>query len=537
MSSLGTSVLPSPSSVITTRRSVLGAGLTLALGPGLDLGLPRSVAEPLRMPRHPFSLGVASGDPEPDGVVLWTRLAPEPLAPDGRGGMPGVDAIVQWQVAEDEQFRRVVRRGRTTAWARTAHSVHVEVGGLRPGREYWYRFRTGRHISPAGATRTTPAYGARAGALHAGIVSCAQYEHGWFTAYRRLAEERPDLVVHLGDYLYEFRTGDEASPDGNVREHLGPETVDLAGYRLRHAQYKTDADLQRLHATAPWAVVFDDHEVADNWAGDVPRDPDPHFLRRRAAAFRAYYEHMPLRRTSLPRGPGMQVYRRLAWGDLVDLHLLDTRQYRADQACGDERRVGCAERLDPSRSMLGDAQEAWLLDGLGGSRATWDVLGQQVFFARKDSAAGPDELLSMDSWDGYDAARQRLVSGILDRGVRNPVVLTGDVHRHYASDLLADLATERPDPGSAPVGVELTCTSVSSGGDGKDLPGSSSAELEENDHIRFASGRRGYLSTTFTHESLRADFKILPAVSRRGGEATTAASYVVEAGRPGLVPA
>lgn len=533
----GTTVSPSPSSVLTTRRSVLGAGLTLAVGPVLDVGLPRSTADPLRIPRYPFSLGVASGDPEPGGVVLWTRLAPEPLAPDGRGGMPGVDAVVEWQVAEDERFRRVVRRGRAPAWARDAHSVHVEVDGLRPGREYWYRFRTGRHVSRTGATRTAPAYGARVGSLHAGVVSCAHLEHGWFTAYRRLAEERPELVVHLGDYLYEYRPGFETSPDGNVREHRGQETVELAGYRVRHAQYKSDADLQDLHAAAPWAVVFDDHEVADNWAGDVPRLAEAAFLRRRAAAFRAYYEHLPLRRTSLPRGPGLQLYRRLAWGDLLTLHLLDTRQYRDDQACGDEGRVGCADRLDPDRTILGARQERWLLDGLAASTSTWDVLGQQVLLTRKDNLAGPGERLVMDAWDGYDAARRRLSGGILDRQVRNPVVLTGDVHRHYASDLLSDLAGERPDPGSAPFGVELTCTSVSSGGDGADLPGSAATELAENPHIRFASGRRGYLSTTFTQESLRADFRVLPAVSRRGAEAATAASYVVEAGRPGLVPA
>jgi alkaline phosphatase D len=533
----GTSVLPSPSSLITTRRSVLGASLTLAVGPVLDLGLPRSTADPLRLPRHPFALGVASGDPEPDGVVLWTRLAPEPLAPDGRGGMPGVDALVEWQVAEDERFRRIVRRGRTTAWARDAHSVHVEVHGLRPGREYWYRFRTGRHVSRTGVTRTAPAYGARVASLHAGVVSCAHLEHGWFTAYRRLAEDRPDLVVHLGDYLYEYRPGFETSPDGNVREHRGQETVDLAGYRVRHAQYKSDTDLQELHATAPWAVVFDDHEVADNWAGDVPREADAAFLRRRASAFRAYYEHMPLRRTSLPRGPGMQIYRRLAWGDLLTLHLLDTRQYRDDQACGDENQIDCGARLDPDRTILGADQERWLLDGLGSSTSTWDVLGQQVFFARKDNLAGAEERLTMDAWDGYDVARRRLAGGILDRQVRNPVVLTGDVHRHYASDLLTDLATDRPDPDSATFGVELTCTSVSSGGDGKDLPDSAAVELEENPQLRFAHGRRGYLATTFTREELRADFRVLPVVSRRGGEAETAASFVVEAGRPGLVPA
>lgn len=527
-----TSVLTAPSSVVTTRRSVLGAGLTLGLGPLLDLSVPTSIADPVRL-RGPFTLGVASGDPHPDGVVLWTRLAPEPLAEDGRGGMPSYDIAVDWQVAEDERFRRVVRRGRTVARARDAHSVHVEVEGLRPGHEYVYRFRTAGHLSPVGHTRTAPAYGAPTASLVAGIVSCSQLEHGWFTAYRRLADERPELVLHLGDYLYEYRSGDPEAGDALVRHHEGPETVTLAGYRQRHAQYKTDPDLQAAHAAAPWSVVFDDHEVDNNWAGATPERAQDGFLDRRAAALRAYYENMPLRRTSLPRGTGMRVYRRVAWGDLLTVHLMDTRQFRDDQACGDGREVGCDERLDPSRSMIGDAQERWLLDGLGRSQTTWDVLAQQVFFARKDSRGGAAMELGMDGWDGYPASRRRIVDGIVGQGVRNPVVLTGDVHRHYANDLHASYDDDR----SRPFGVELTTTSITSGGNGTDLPPGADVELAENPHIRFTNGQRGYVTATFTREAMTADFRVLASVTEHDAPLSTRASLVVEDGSPGWVEA
>jgi alkaline phosphatase D len=530
MSIPGTSVLSSPASVVTTRRSVLGAGLTLGLGPVLDLSLPTSIADPVRL-RGPFTLGVASGDPHPDGVVLWTRLAPEPMAEDGRGGMPSYDVEVQWQVAEDERFRRVVRRGRTVARARDAHSVHVEVEGLRPGREYVYRFRTAGHLSPVGHTRTAPAYGAPTASLVAGVMSCAQLEHGWFTAYRRVAEERPDVVLHLGDYLYEYRNGDPDAGEALVRDHEGPETTTLAGYRRRHAQYKSDPDLQAAHAAAPWSVVFDDHEVDDDWAGDTPQFPEEGFLARRAAAFRAYYENMPLRRTSVPRGIDMRLYRRVVWGDLVTVHLMDTRQFRDDQACGDGRQIGCDERLDPARSMIGADQERWLLDGLGRSRTTWDVLGQQVLFAQKDSREGDELELSMDGWDGYAASRRRIVDGIVGQGVRNPVVMTGDVHRHYANDLHASYDDDR----SRPFGVELATTSITSGGNGSDLPRGGEVELAENPHIRFASGRRGYVTATFTREAMRADFKVLSSVTEPDAPLSTRASFVVEDGNPGWV--
>ena len=480
--------------------------------------------------RDPFTLGVASGDPEPDSVVIWTRLAPHPLAWDGLGGMPAREVRVDWQVATDPQFTQVVRLGSVRALPRMAHSVHVEVHGLEPEREYFYRFRAEGNLSPAGRTRTAPAYASSPTSFTVAAASCAELEHGYFTAYRRMAEDGPDLVLHLGDYLYEFRRNGYVAYPHNVRRHVGPETVTLAGYRQRHAQYKTDPDLQLAHAAAPWSVVWDDHEVDGNWAGMDPAHHQRDFRHRRMAAFRAYYENMPLRRSSMPRGAGMKIYRRVRWGDLATVHLLDTRQYRDDQACGDHRTSRCRARMDPRRSITGDHQEEWLLRGLGESGATWDMIAQQVFFAQHDTSRRPGRQVGMDAWDGYAASRHRILEGFEHRGVRNPVVLTGDVHRHYANELRLDFDR----PSTRPIGVELVTTSVTSGGNGQDSTPEMRAERAVNPHIRYSSGRRGYLLTRYTRSSLQADFKVLPHVQRRGAPVRTDASFVVEDRNPRL---
>ncbi|MBA9004627.1 alkaline phosphatase D family protein [Thermomonospora cellulosilytica] len=482
----------------------------------------------------PFTLGVASGDPDHDGFVLWTRLAPAPLAEDGLGGMPSRNVPVRWELAADERFRRIVRRGTVTARPESAHSVHVELNGLEPGRDYWYRFKVERYISPVGRARTAPRPHSFGPALVMGFVSCSQFEHGYFSAYRRLAEEEPDLVLHLGDYQYEYRKGVYNVPGGNPRDHEGPETVTLAGYRQRHAQYKNDPDLQAAHAAAPWLVVWDDHELENNWADEVPEansdTPDPAaFLQRRAAAFQAYYENMPLRRTSIPRGIDMQLYRRIRWGRLATFHMLDTRQYRDDQGCGDGYR-DCPAAVDPSRTITGDEQERWLLDGFRRSQARWDIIGQQVFFAQRDNNAGPLKVTSMDSWDGYVASRDRITRGWIEAGVRNPVVLTGDVHAHWAGDLKLDY----DDPTSRTVGSELVCTSITSGGDGADSNPADHPFLKINPHLRFYNNQRGYVLTKITPGEIEAHFKVLPYVRRPGAPVHTKATFVIEDRVPGV---
>ncbi|GIH79189.1 alkaline phosphatase D family protein [Planobispora longispora] len=480
----------------------------------------------------PFTLGVASGDPDSDGFVIWTRLAPQPLAEDGLGGMPARPFRVHWQVYADDRGRAVLRHGVATAAPEWGHSVHVEVDGLFSDRDYWYRFRVGAHVSPMGRARTAPHPLSYGSGLTMAFASCAQYEHGHFTAYRRMAEENPDLVIHLGDYQYEYQRDTYTIPGGNIRHHEGPETETLANYRQRHAQYKTDPDLQAAHAAAPWLVVWDDHELDNNWADEVPEKPEipqPGFLSRREAAFRAYYENMPLRRRSVPKGIDMQLYRRIRWGRLAAFHMLDTRQYRSDQGCGDGYR-DCPEAVDPARSITGAEQERWLIEGFHRSRAQWDIIGQQVFFAQRDNNAGPAKITSQDAWDGYVASRQRITRGWVDAEVRNPVVLTGDVHAHWAGDLKLDY----DDPTTRTVGSELVTSSISTGGDGRDSDPKTHPFLTINPHLKFYNNQRGYVITKVERELLTADFKVLPQVTQPGAAAHTKATFVIEDRVPGV---
>ncbi|EAQ00942.1 PhoD [Janibacter sp. HTCC2649] len=514
----------------TTRRTALRTGLAVgsaALVPGAILLDQRPSAAAVIPRSDPFTLGVASGDPEPDGFVIWTRLALEPLAADGLGGMPSSTYQVNWQVATDERFENVVKAGATSATPAWAHSVHVEVAGLRPGREYWYRFRLGKHVSRTGRALTTPALASSPSSLAMAFVSCSNLPAGYFTAYRRLAEERPDIVLHLGDYQY------EGAGTGIGRQHAGPETKTLAGYRQRHAQYKTDLDLQEAHAVAPWLVVWDDHEVDNNYADDLADRPveQPGFIDRRAAAYRAYYENMPLRRRSVPAGPDLDLYRRSGWGDLATFHMLDTRQYRSNQACGDGYK-NCPEADDPTRSLPGFEQEKWLLDGFRDSRAKWDILGQQVFFGRRDNNPDPaTTTVGMDAWDGYRASRQRITQGWVDAEVRNPVVLTGDVHAHWASDLYLNYDEAAS---TKPVGSELITSSITSGGDGYDEADGTHPWAEWNPNLRFWTNLRGYVSTTITKTEMTARFRCVPQVTVPDAEAFTRATFVIEDGVAGL---
>ncbi|MET8357637.1 alkaline phosphatase D family protein [Micromonospora sp. NPDC005171] len=473
---------------------------------------------------YPFKLGVASGDPAPDSVVLWTRLAPSPLNADGQGGMADADVTVEWQVSTTDRFTSLVASGSVVARYADAHSVHAIAGGLAADSDYYYRFRAQGQISPVGRTRTTPAPSAFGRDLVMAFASCAHYEAGYYTAYRRMAEDNPGLILHLGDYIYEGGVG--SSP---VRQHVGAEIVSLADYRRRYALYKSDPDLQAAHAAAPWLVVPDDHEVENNYANMVRNDSSPtltaaQWTARRTAAYRAYYENMPLRPASAANGNSIPLYRRVRWGQLATFHMLDTRQFRDDQACGDGWKV-CADADLASRSLTGATQEAWLLDGLAQRYGTWDILGQQVFFAQQLDANGA---ASMDAWDGYRASRSRIQTGWQQRGVRNPLVLTGDVHRSWANDLKADYAN----PSSATIGTELVCTSISSTGNGS---GSTTVpNAAANPHLKFYSDRRGYVRTTISRSQVRADFRAVNTVTEHGAAASTVRSFVILDGQPGL---
>jgi len=518
---------PSPAgeTARTTRRQLLvGGAATLGAVALSSSWAPAALADTASRSGRvvaPFTLGVASGEPRHNGVVLWTRLAPDPLAENGLGGMPDRRTEVEWQVSRDENFGRITSSGIIETGPRGAHAVHVEVQGLRPGTPYYYRFRHGTEISPVGRTKTTPAPGARADRFAFAFASCQSYSHGHYTAQAHLAQEDLDLVVFLGDYIYE--TGEAGSAG---RPHLPAREVQtLADYRVRHAQYKTDGGLQAAHAAFPWAVVFDDHELENNWADGTPYggEPSEGFLQRRADALKAYYEHMPLRRSQLPAGPDMHLYRRLTFGDLVDVHLLDTRQYRDVQ-------VTDSERGDPSRTLLGADQKRWLLDGLSSSRARWNVLAQQVFFSQRDFADGAATLFSDDAWDNYQVERDS-VRDALAR-VRNPVVLTGDVHAGYVCDVKADF----DDPGSATVATELVGTSFTSGGDGAEQNPGDAVQLSENPHIRFINRRRGYVRNVVTPTEWTADYRTVDYVSTPGAPLKDRARFVIGDGVPGVRP-
>ncbi|KRV49105.1 alkaline phosphatase [Wenjunlia vitaminophila] len=516
--------VPRASSSLSRRQLLVlsggGAGL-MALG-HLSVAEARSASG---LPDYPFRLGVASGDPRPDSVLLWTRLAPEPLADDGFGGMPRKPVQVRWEVAEDSAMRRVVRRGEVTASPDWAHSVHVEVDGLRPGRDYWYRFSAAGELSDVGRTRTTPPPHS-ATPVNLGFVSCQQWEVGFYTAYRHLAQQGLDAVVHLGDYIYEG--GINAT--GGVRgvplsaAHRS-ETLTLPQYRLRHSLVGSDPDLIAARASAPFVAVVDDHDVQDNWAGttEPTRATRENFLRRRAAALRAFYEHMPLRRSSLPRAYDMALYRRLDFGSLATVFVLDERQFRSPLDIG--------ARDDPARTMLGAAQERWLLDGLGRSRATWNVLANQVQMFQLDRLTDPGlQQLNPDTWDGYAAARSRLLTGITERRVANPVVMTGDAHVNLASDLRVDFQ----DPDSPVVASEFVGTSVTSGRDGSDMTEGGREWLAANPHLKFFNNQRGYLRCRVTPTEWTTDYLVVDRVTVPGGTTSLRRSFVIEAGRTGL---
>ncbi|MGW4721464.1 alkaline phosphatase D family protein [Streptomyces sp. NPDC004291] len=519
--------------------TVTGAAAALAFATQLPAAGAAAAAEldARRVTEDPFTLGVASGDPLPGSVLLWTRLAPRPFEPGG--GLPDRRVPVHWELAHDERFRRTVRRGTATAHPEFRHTVHVEIEHLAPGRAYFYRFRVGAWTSPVGRTRTAPAPDARTTALSLAAVSCQAYHDGYFTAYRHLAEEDVDVVFHLGDYLYEYAVdatgGARSYTDRVLPAVFNRETLTLEDYRLRYALYKTDPDLRAAHAAHPFVVTWDDHETENNYAGDTPENtvPPEEFLLRRAAAYRAYWEHQPLRRPQLPDGPDMRLYRRLSFGRLAQFDILDTRQYRSDQAYGDGWQVPGSESEDPSRTLTGATQERWLLDGWRRSRARWNVLPQQVVFAERRDRATADFKLSMDSWDGYPASRQRILAGAEAAGVENLMVLTGDVHVSYGLDLKADFR----DPSSRTVGTEIVTTSITSGKDGADRPSNYDRLTQANPHLRFFNGRRGYTKVSLDRESARADFRTVPYVTTPGAPVTTAASFVTEAGNPGLVPA
>ncbi|HCA86279.1 MAG TPA: alkaline phosphatase [Streptomyces sp.] len=493
-----------------------GAGATAFALAANDFTANRAWASPA-FSSYPFKLGVASGEPAPEGVVLWTRLAPEPLDPEGKGGMPELNVPVGWEVAEDERFTRVVRRGTEVTRSELGHSVHAEITGLSPAREYFYRFRAGTEISPVGRTKTAPALTAASHSLSFALASCQAWAGGRYAAYRAMAAEDLDLVVHVGDYIYEQRG-----------------TEKLADFRLLHSKYKTSPDLQAAHAAFPFVVTFDDHEIENNWAdtisqpdGEASNAPE-RFAALRAAAFQAYWENMPLRRDARPEGPDMRLYRRLRYGTLAQFDVLDTRQYRGDQLRDGFPSAPLDPRAgDASRTLTGDAQERWLFQGLEKSTARWNVLAQQTIMAQFDYDTGPGIAVNHDQWDGYAASRTRYLDFVSRNAVDNPVVLSGDWHSAWVNDLKADFG----DPASKTLATEFVSTSISSGCGWADAVANA---VSHNPHVKFADGyKRGYTRCTVTPEEWRSDLRIVTSAADTANPATTQSSWVVENGRPG----
>ncbi len=467
-----------------------------------------------------FALGIASGQPQAGSLVLWTRLSGLDLP---------AQVAVNWELSRDEGFTQIAARGSETALADEAHSVHAEPTGLEPARSYWYRFTALGQRSAVGRTRTAPAADAPA-TLAFAIASCQRFDHGHFAAWRQMAAEPLDLVLFLGDYIYEY-----ASPADVPRAHDGGLVTSLQQYRERYAQYKSDAALQAAHAACPWIITWDDHEVANDYAGLS------HGAARRAAAYQAWWEHMPVPKAMRPVGPDARIYQRLDWGRLARIHSLDARQYRDVQACQPFGRGGsnvvlrrdCPALDDPQRSLLGAAQEQWLADGWDAQRP-WNLLAQQTLMARLSRQAlaiPPGGEYWTDGWDGYAPARNRLLQGAVAHGARNLVVLGGDVHAHYVADLHSDYDQAR----SPVMGSEFCGSSISSRGASRKR---SDDYRRLNPHLHYARGdQRGYVAFNLQAARLEARLMEVQRPLDAASPVTLAARFMVEAGRPGPQPA
>jgi alkaline phosphatase D len=527
---------------MVSRRQVL-TGAAVAAGAA---ALPGVFAGPASADTAaPFPLGIASGDPLADGVILWTRLlgASAPL--------PARPIEVGWQIARDSRFRHIVRSGRVAARPELAHSVHVDARGLEPGHGYFYRFRALGEISPVGRTRTAPAAHHDPSRLRFGVVNCQDLQNGYWPAYSALAAEDLDVVFHLGDYIYETDPH-SAFPD---RLHTTPQTpgIDqlstLADYRARHTQYKSDPALRAAHAAFAWIATWDDHDTENNYAGLVDEIDDTgakkqtpaEFARQRAAAYQAYYEHLPIRADLRPGRPDLRIFRRFDYGRLARFNVLDTRQYRTDQPGGFSNDFGPIEAgtSNTTGTLTGEDQERWLKAGLAHSPARWNVIAQQVMMSRTKlpnptGASVPALVANLDQWDGYVPQRTRLLNFVNDAAVANPVVLSGDIHSTWLSELKLDF--DRPE--SPSVAVEFVATSVSS-----NFPAAYDAPLKAvnpvlNPHVKYFDGLlHGYLRCTVDRQTWRTDVRNVATIATRDAPVSTTVSYVVPAGTSTLLRA
>ena len=465
----------------------------------------------------PFSLGVASGDPLADRVILWTRLAPDALAADGGGGMPASPVDVVWEIATDERFTEMAATGVFTAKADHGHSVHVDAEGLDPATDHHYRFRVGDWTSPVGRTRTLA--DGSPDRFSVGVANCQMLETGYYAAYRHMAQEDLDLVLHLGDYIYEYPGSTDTR--GSKPEHM---VNSLNDYRLRYASYKVDPDLRAAHARFPFVVTWDDHDVANNYMGDVvPGTPDDEAKARKAAAYQAWWENLPVRLDAPDGAAELAVYRDFTAGDLARLYVLDERQNSDLPPCRPDPQNSmdfgdCPARTEEDRSRLGAGQEKWLDKALDQGGVTWNLLGNPVVLAGVDTGTDTAAFY-LDTWDGFPQARERLIAQLA--AVDNPVVLTGDYHQ----GMVLDVHATPFDQSTAVVAPEFMAPPISSGLFGADV---SKRTLQ----LREQLNKHGYLTVEATPDKLTAKFRVLAEVTDPKTAVSTASTWIVNAGDP-----
>ncbi|MCW7946416.1 alkaline phosphatase [Streptomyces hygroscopicus] len=525
------------------RRTVVKAAAATAV-----LGVPLAAALPARATTGApaFLHGIASGDPLPGGILLWTRVTPTPEALPGSG--LGPDTEVSWAIARDKAFTNIVAKGSVTATAASDHTVKADVRGLEPATDYWFRFSAGGTDSPVARTRTAPAADAAVSGLRFGVVTCANWEAGYFSAYRHLAARADlDAWLHLGDYIYEYKSGEYAARGKVVRPHSPTnEIITLADYRVRHARYKTDPDLQALHAKAPVIAIWDDHEFADNaWSGGAvnhTEGAEGTWTARKAAAKQAYFEWMPVR----PAIAGT-TYRRLRFGKLADLSLLDLRSFRSQQAS-----AGSGSVDDPNRTITGRAQLDWLKAGLAASDTTWRLVGNSVMIAPFVIGSLSADLLkplakllglpqagiavNTDQWDGYTEDRRELLAHLRNNAITNTVFLTGDIHMSWANDVPVDAGTYPLSPSAA---TEFVITSVTSDNldDIVKVPeGTVSAVAAPliraaNRHVHWVdTDRHGYGVLDITPEHAQMDYYVLSDRTDANARSSWERSYRTRSG-------
>ena len=492
------------------RRALMQAMASLAVAPVLPVDAGAGTVT------DPFGLGVASGDPDLDGFVLWTRLVGAGAQP-----LPAHAVEVRYEIATDAMFRTIIRTGRTVAHPERAHAVHVEATDLPSGRPYWYRFHALGATSPVGRAVTVPRSADR---LRIALTSCQHWEQAQFGAYRDMVAAQPDIILQVGDYIYEQSYAGQPK----VREFGAPEPKDLASYRQRHALYKSDPDLQAAHRAAPWIVTWDDHEVLNDYANLANRDalPPAMFAPRRAAAYQAYFEHMPIRPSLWLGRAAPRLYRAVDWADLMSLSVLDTRQYRSAPPCAAPdlaRNVAmkdCAEARSPDSTIMGTAQEKWLAGRLAGERRPWTLIAQQVFFAPLWLDAARTSSFS-DQWDGYAANRDRVLAGLAQPAIRNPVMLSGDVHSFWVNDL--------NDAAGKAVGTEIVTSALAAA---SPPPGRFGDVKANNPHIRFSDvDHAGYVLIDITASAMTADFRAISDRTKIDAPVSSVARFSVEADR------